>query len=198
MQGLTPAFCALKNPDYSRSFGFHPGTNRKPPHTTMAKGLNKVMLIGHLGNDPERRETASGQTVVNFTLATSENFKDSSGTPQERTEWHRIVVWGRLADICSQYLKKGRQVYLEGRIQTRSWDDGKTGEKKYATEIVCTDMQMLGSPRDSGGGTGGDQSYGQERQPYQRPQRQEPASGDFGSKPSPGAMPEIEKDDLPF
>lgn len=163
----------------------------------MAKGLNKVMLIGHLGNDPERRETASGQVVVNFTLATSENFKDSSGNLQERTEWHRIVVWGRLADICSQYLKKGRQVYLEGRLQTRSWDDSKTGEKKYTTEIVCSDMQMLGSGRDGNGGAG-EPSYGQERPAYNKPQRAEQSSGDFSPKPPQGAMSEPEKDDLPF
>jgi single-strand DNA-binding protein len=163
----------------------------------MAKGLNKVMLIGHLGNDPERRETASGQTVVNFTVATSEGFKDSSGNLQERTEWHRIVVWGKLADICSQYLKKGRQVYLEGRLQTRSWDDSKTGEKKYTTEIVCSDMQMLGSAKDSGGM--GEQSYGgQERQSFAKPARTEPASGDFGDRGSTGSVQEIEKDDLPF
>jgi single-strand DNA-binding protein len=165
----------------------------------MARGLNKVMLIGHLGNDPERRETASGQTVVNFTLATSEGFKDSSGNFQERTEWHRIVVWGKLADICSQYLKKGRQVYIEGRLQTRSWEDNKTGEKKYTTEIVCTDMQMLGSGRDSGGGMG-DSSYHQDRPQYSRPQRpaQESPGGDFGDRGSSGAMQEFEKDDLPF
>ena len=164
----------------------------------MAKGLNKVMLIGHLGNDPERRETASGQTVVNFTLATNENFKDSAGNLQERTEWHRIVVWGRLADICSQYLKKGRQVYLEGRIQTRSWDDSKTGEKKYTTEIVCSDMQMLGSGRDSGG-MGESSLPSPERQAFSRPsQKPEPSAGDFGSRPAAGAMTEIEKDDLPF
>jgi single-strand DNA-binding protein len=163
----------------------------------MARGLNKVMLIGHLGNDPERRETASGQTVVNFTLATSEGFKDSSGNFQERTEWHRIVAWGKLADICSQYLKKGRQVYIEGRLQTRSWDDNKTGEKKYATEIVCSDMQMLGSGRDSGSGMG-DASYPQERQPSSRPSRPEPSSGNYGERPSPGGAQDFEKDDLPF
>ncbi|NTW51314.1 MAG: single-stranded DNA-binding protein [Chlorobiaceae bacterium] len=164
----------------------------------MAKGLNKVMLIGHLGNDPERRETASGQVVVNFTVATSEGFKDSSGNQQERTEWHRIVVWGKLADICSQYLKKGRQVYLEGRLQTRSWDDSKSGEKKYTTEIVCSDMQMLGSGKDSGSGMG-EQSYGgQERQPSVKPPRQESASGDFSDRSSTGSVQEIEKDDLPF
>jgi len=95
----------------------------------MARGINKVILIGNLGSDPEVRQIPSGQTVANFNLATSDSFKDSSGNMQERTEWHRIVVWGRLAEICGQYLKKGRQVYLEGRIQTRSWDDQKTGER---------------------------------------------------------------------
>ncbi|RXK89436.1 single-stranded DNA-binding protein [Chlorobaculum sp. 24CR] len=162
----------------------------------MARGLNKVMLIGHLGNDPERRETASGQSVVNFTLATSEGFKDSSGNFQERTEWHRIVAWGKLADICSQYLKKGRQVYIEGRLQTRSWEDNKTGEKKYTTEIVCSDMQMLGS-KDSGGGMG-DSSYSQERQQSSRPSRPEPSSGNYGERPASGGAQDFEKDDLPF
>ena len=159
----------------------------------MAKGLNKVMLIGHLGNDPERRETASGQTVVNFTLATNENFKDSAGNLQERTEWHRIVVWGRLADICSQYLKKGRQVYLEGRLQTRSWDDAKSGEKKYATEIVCTDMQMLGGQRDQGGNEGGSSEYEQTRR-YPKD-----TSGNNYTQSDTGiGMIENDKDDLPF
>jgi single-strand DNA-binding protein len=162
----------------------------------MARGLNKVMLIGHLGNDPERRETASGQSVVNFTLATSEGFKDSSGNFQERTEWHRIVAWGKLAEICSQYLKKGRQVYIEGRLQTRSWDDNKTGEKKYTTEIVCSDMQMLGS-KDSGGGMG-DSSYSQERQQSSRPSRPEPSPGNYGERPASGGAQDFEKDDLPF
>ncbi|TLU88278.1 MAG: single-stranded DNA-binding protein [Chlorobium sp.] len=160
----------------------------------MAKGLNKVMLIGHLGNDPELRTTASGQSVVNFTVATNENFKDSSGNLQERTEWHRIVVWGKLAEICSQYLKKGRQVYLEGRLQTRSWDDTKSGEKKYATEIVCSDMQMLGGQREQGGNEGSMQGYGQTRRDTQ------PSGPDFyqQSESSSGAMLESDKDDLPF
>ncbi|NTV61277.1 MAG: single-stranded DNA-binding protein [Chlorobiaceae bacterium] len=160
----------------------------------MARGLNKVMLIGHLGSDPELRTTNSGQSVVNFTVATNENFKDSSGNLQERTEWHRIVVWGKLAEICSQYLKKGRQVYLEGRLQTRSWDDTKSGEKKYATEIVCTDMQMLGGQRDQAGSEGSTQGYGQPRKEFQQ------SSGDFYAQPgqAPGAMLENDKDDLPF
>jgi single-strand DNA-binding protein len=155
----------------------------------MAKGLNKVMLIGHLGNDPELRMTASGQSVVNFTVATNESFRDSSGNQQEKTEWHRVVAWGKLAEICNQYLKKGRQVYIEGKLQTRTWDDSKTGEKKYSTEIVCTDMQMLGSGRDSGSPMNEASSFGQER-PTFSPQPRTELPG--------GAMPESEKDDLPF
>jgi single-strand DNA-binding protein len=161
--------------------------------TTMAKGLNKVMLIGHLGNDPEIKIMSSGQTRVNFTLATNENFKDSSGNLQERTEWHRIIVWGKLAEICGQYLKKGRQVYIEGRLQTRSWDDTKSGEKKYTTEIVCSDMQMLGGQRDQGGGQGYNEgsSMGYEHQ-------QSPPDHQLPPAPPSVPMLENEKDDLPF
>ncbi len=157
----------------------------------MARGLNKAMLIGHLGNDPEMRVTASGQSVVNFTLATNESFKDSSGTMQERTEWHRIVAWGKLAEICNQYLRKGRQVYVEGRLQTRSWDDNKTGEKKFTTEIVCSDMQMLGSGRDQGN-SGYDNSASFQQPPVQK-SGFKPDSPDQG-----GGASEAEKDDLPF
>ncbi|NTV98020.1 MAG: single-stranded DNA-binding protein [Chlorobiaceae bacterium] len=160
----------------------------------MARGLNKVMLIGHLGSDPELRTTTSGQSVVNFTVATNENFKDGSGNMQERTEWHRIVVWGKLAEICSQYLKKGRQVYIEGRLQTRSWDDSKSGEKKYATEIVCTDMQMLGG-REQGGPEGAGQGYA--AKPVRASQQN--AGDDYlSSGPDSRAMLENDKDDLPF
>ena len=157
----------------------------------MARGLNKAMLIGHLGSDPEMRVTASGQSVVNFTLATNESFRDSSGTMQERTEWHRIVAWGKLAEICNQYLRKGRQVYVEGRLQTRSWDDNKTGEKKFTTEIVCSDMQMLGSGRDQGN-SGYDNSASFQQPPAQK-------SGFRPDSPDQeGGASEAEKDDLPF
>ena len=158
----------------------------------MARGLNKAMLIGHLGTDPEMRVTTSGQSVVNFTIATNENFKDSSGNLQERTEWHRIVAWGKLAEICNQYLKKGRQVYIEGRLQTRSWDDNRTGEKKYTTEIVCTDMQMLGSGRDQGS-----QGFDSGSSSYQQPPAQNtPIGNDLQEKG--GDSSEQDKDDLPF
>lgn len=108
-------------------------------------GLNKVMLIGNLGADPEVKYTPSGTAVTNFRIATSEKWKDKEGKVQERTEWHRIVTFGKLAEICGEYLVKGKQVYIEGRIQTRSWDD-KDGNKKYMTEVVADKMQMLGSP----------------------------------------------------
>lgn len=160
----------------------------------MAKGLNKVMLIGNLANDPEQKTLPSGQNVAHFTVATSETFKDSNGNLQERTEWHRITAWGRLAEICGQYLKKGRQVYIEGRIQTRSWEDPKTQEKRFATEIICAEMQMLGG-RDSGSS------------PEYAQQQSEPLSGTMESS-SAGFkdaaalqnMPPVddEKDDLPF
>src|SRR3989338_1068547 len=111
--------------------------------------VNKVILIGRLGQNPEVRYTPSGAAVANFSVATNENWTDKSGQKQERTEWHRVVVWGKLAELCGQYLAKGRQVYLEGRLQTRSWDD-KEGVKRYTTEIVAQTVQFLGGPREKG------------------------------------------------
>ena len=116
--------------------------------------VNKVLLIGNLGRDPEVRTTPSGQSVASFTLATSRRWKDRDGNRQEQTEWHNIVVWGKQAETASQYLTKGKQIYVEGRIQTRSWDDKTSGEKKYRTEVVCDNFQMLGSRGESGGGGG--------------------------------------------
>jgi single-strand DNA-binding protein len=109
----------------------------------MAKSLNKVMLIGNLGKDPELRYTTSGVAVATFSLATNESWKDQDGNLQERTEWHNIVAWKKLAEICGEWLKKGKKVYIEGRIQTRSYDDKNTGTKKYITEIVADNMIML-------------------------------------------------------
>ncbi|HEX9657893.1 MAG TPA: single-stranded DNA-binding protein [Bacteroidota bacterium] len=111
----------------------------------MAKSLNKVMLIGNLGKDPELRYTTSGVAVATFSLATNESWKDQDGNAQERTEWHNIVAWRKLAEICAEWLKKGKKVYIEGRIQTRSYDDKNTGAKKYITEIVADNMIMLDS-----------------------------------------------------
>jgi single-strand DNA-binding protein len=112
--------------------------------------VNKVILIGNLGADPEVRYTPSGSTVANFNLATTEQWTNKDGEKEERTEWHRIVAWGRLGEICGEYLHKGRQVYIEGRLQTRSWED-KEGIKRYTTEINALSMQMLGSPRRESG-----------------------------------------------
>lgn len=106
--------------------------------------VNRVFLIGRLGRDPEVRFTQSRTAVTNFSLATSERWVDSEGKRQERTEWHRVVVWGKLAEICGQFLKKGRLVFIEGRLQTRDWDD-RDGNKRQTTEIVATNMQMLES-----------------------------------------------------
>jgi len=111
-------------------------------------GINKVILIGRLGSDPEVRYTPSGVAVANFNIATSEEWKDKeSGEKKERTEWHRIVAWRRLGEICGEYLSKGKQVYIEGRLQTRDWED-RDGNKRYTTEIVASDVQFLGA-RDS-------------------------------------------------
>jgi len=117
-------------------------------------GVNKVLLIGRLGRDPEVRYTPDGTAIANFSIATSEEWKDKkTGEKQERTEWHRIVAFRRLGEICGEYLSKGRQVYIEGRLQTRDWQD-KDGNKRYTTEIVASQMQMLGS-RDTGDNSGG-------------------------------------------
>lgn len=112
--------------------------------------VNKVILVGRLGRDPESRFTPSGQQVCNFTLATDETFKDRAGERQKRTEWHRIVLWGRLAEISQQYLKRGTLVYIEGRLQTRQWDD-RSGNKRTTTEIVASVMRIL-SPRGESAG----------------------------------------------
>ena len=106
--------------------------------------VNKVILVGNLGANPEMRFTQGGQAVANLRLATSERWTDKSGQKQETTEWHRVVAFGKLAEICGQYLTKGRQIYIEGRIQTRQWQD-QQGQKRFTTEIVATNMQMLGS-----------------------------------------------------
>ena len=111
--------------------------------------VNKVILVGNLGADPEVRYTPSGTAVANFNLATREQWTNKSGEKEEKTEWHRIVAWARLGEICGEYLRKGSQVYVEGRLQTRSWED-RDGNKRYTTEIVAQVMQMLGSPRKEG------------------------------------------------
>src|SRR5258705_5223704 len=120
--------------------------------------VNKVILIGNLGRDPETRYTTGGDAVTNLNIATSEQWKDKSGEKQERTEWHRVVLFGRQAEIAGEYLKKGRSVYIEGRLQTRKYTD-KDGVEKYSTEIVADRMQLIGGARDAGAGGGGDAEF---------------------------------------
>jgi single-strand DNA-binding protein len=112
----------------------------------MARGLNKVLLIGHLGRDPEMRYTPSGRPVTSFSLSTSRSWTSNDGERREETEWFNIVAWGNLAEICNQYLTKGQQVYIEGRLQTRGWED-ETGKKHFRTEVVANEMIMLGNRR---------------------------------------------------
>ncbi len=144
--------------------------------------LNKVLLIGNLGKDPEVRYTTSGTAVASFSLATSERLKNKGGEWEERTEWHNITLWGRLAEIAGEYLAKGKSVYLEGRIQTRKWQD-RDGTNRYTTEIVADRMQMLGARNGSGttgGGNGG-------------------AGGQMDSGDGHGEMPQVNPDDdIPF
>src|SRR5215471_6916962 len=121
----------------------------------MAKSLNKVMLIGNLGKDPEVKYTPQGTPVAKLALATNERYKDRDGQWQDRTEWHNVVLWQRLAEIAGEYLKKGSKVYIEGRLQTRSWDDKQTNQKKYMTEVVASDLLLLSGRGDGGEGGGG-------------------------------------------
>jgi single-strand DNA-binding protein len=121
--------------------------------------INKVILVGRLGKDPEIRSTPGGTSVAKFTVATDEKFTDRAGEKQERTEWHNIVAWGKLGEICGQYLRKGKLVYIEGSIRTDSWDDKESGQKKYRTEIVANTMKMLDRRGDEGGGGGGGGGY---------------------------------------
>jgi single-strand DNA-binding protein len=150
--------------------------------------VNKVILVGRLGRDPETRYTGSGQAVCNFSLATDETYKDRNGERQKRTEWHRISVWGKLAEICQQYLKKGSLVYVEGRIQSREWQD-KEGQKRTSHDIVANVMRMLGSRAESAMGA----SAAAGGSP----------SADFESQAAPAeehsaAGPEISDEDIPF
>lgn len=120
-------------------------------------GINKVIIVGRLGQDPEMKAVGQGSTVTRLNVATSESWNDKNGQKQERTEWHRITVWGKLAELCGKYLAKGRQVYIEGKLQTRSWEDN--GQKKYATDIVASTVQFLGAGT-AAGATANDTSAG--------------------------------------
>ena len=162
----------------------------------MAGGINKVILVGNLGQDPEIRYTADGRPIANFSVATSETWNDKgSGERREKTEWHRVVVFGKLAEICGEYLSKGRQVYIEGKLQTRKWQ-GKDGQDRWTTEVVVDmrgTMQMLGSREGGGGGPAGGQSGGRRHsQDYGGGGAQ--SGGDYNSPPP---YPEAD-DDIPF
>ena len=156
------------------------------------KSLNRVQLIGNLGKDPEIKYTPQGTPVAKITLATNERFKDKAGEWQDRTEWHNIVLWQRLAEIAGEYLKKGGNVYIDGRLQTRSWDDKQTGQKKYMTEVVASDLILLGG-RGEGGGGGGD---------FAGSSRGASAGGNnFDQRvpePEPAASGPITDEDIPF
>ena len=160
----------------------------------MARGINKVILVGNLGKDPEIRYSASGAAIANITVATSDNWKDKqTGEKQERTEWHRVVFFNRLAEVVGEYLKKGSQVYIEGRLQTRKWQD-KDGQDRYTTEIVASDMQMLGG-RGGGGGSDYDQSGSYNQQPSSAPAAAAaPAAASQGND---GGFDSFD-DDIPF
>lgn len=158
--------------------------------------LNKVLLIGHLGADPEVRYTQSNTAVATMNLATHERFKDSNGDWQERTEWHRVIAWGRLAEVCQQYIKKGSQIYVEGSLQTRSWQD-KDGQTKYTTEIKASALQMLDSKSGSGMGSGGNTAP--QRDNYtQSPSQQASQPKQLAETQIPSEFDDITDDDLPF
>jgi single-strand DNA-binding protein len=148
----------------------------------MARGINKVILVGHLGADPETRSRPSGMSVSNLRIATSENWKDkTSGEQKERTEWHNVALFGRLGEVAAEYLRKGSQVYIEGSLRTRKWQD-KEGRDRYTTEIIANDMQMLGG-RAGGGASGGSAGGGggemRERAPSPEPAHAGAGPGDF-------------------
>jgi single-strand DNA-binding protein len=182
----------------------------------MAGGVNKVIIIGHLGKDPEVRYTPSGQAVANFTIATTENWNDKQGQKQERTEWHRIVAWGKSAELAGEYLSKGRQVYIEGKLQTRQWDD-RDGNKKYTTEIIANNITFLGGRGDGqstgggnrrsmgqGDGGGSQQQYGGQQGGNGGGNQQHSAGGQGGGGGGGGADmgydygPAPSDDDVPF
>lgn len=165
--------------------------------------LNKVLLIGRLGQDPEKRITPAGHSVINISLATTEYFKDQSGSRQERTEWHKVVFWNRQAEIIEQFCKKGSQIYVEGSLQTREWQD-KDGNKRFTTETVARNMQLLDSRPQ--GTQGGYQQRQEENQPNIQPQTEQdnvpPKDGQsFQEQPlqeAPGSSDDFVEDDIPF
>ena len=158
----------------------------------MAKSVNKVILLGNVGKDPEIRSTAGGTMVANFTLATSDRQKDQQGNWQDKTEWHNLVAFTRTAEIVRDYVKKGSKLYVEGKIQTRTWDDKESGQKRYRTEIIVNDISLL-SGRDEGGSSGGySRGSGSSSSSYD----QRPSSG--GGQEDYAQSAENSDDDIPF
>jgi single-strand DNA-binding protein len=159
--------------------------------------VNKVILVGNLGRDPEVRYMPNGEAVCNFSIATTENWKDKSGVKQEKTEWHNIVMYRRLAEIAGEYLKKGRSVYVEGRLQTRKWE--KDGVTRYSTEIVADQMQMLGTKGDSGGASyDGGQDNAPEDFNQSSSRQSAPATKEQAAATSGGSSFDNFDDDIPF
>lgn len=166
-----------------------------------SRGVNKVILVGNVGNDPEVRYMPNGNAVANISVATSETWKDKgNGEQQEKTEWHRVVFFNRLAEIVEQYIKKGSKLYLEGRLQTRQWEQD--GVKRYSTEIVASEMQMLDSRGGGGMDQGGGNSFGQQSQSQQSPQNAPQSAPQAApqSAPSQAAPSNFDNfdDDIPF
>ena len=165
--------------------------------------LNKATLIGNLGKDPEVRAIPSGAKVANFSIATTESYTGKDGQKVDKTEWHNIVMWRGLAEVAEKYLKKGSQVYIEGRLQTRSWDD-QNGQKRYTTEIIADNMVMLGRPTGGGGSSSGaprenNESYSRSEQPAMNQSRSSGGNGGGGGGYSaPSSLPPQAEDDLPF
>ena len=150
----------------------------------MARGINKVILVGNLGQDPDTRYMPSGSAVTNVTIATNESWKDkATGEQKDRTEWHKVAMFGRLAEIAAEYLRKGSQVYIEGKLRTRKWQD-KDGHERYTTEVIADEMQMLGGRGGASGGGGGGGSYQRNDGPP--------------SSPPPAGSPDDFDDDIPF
>jgi len=158
----------------------------------MPKSVNKVILLGNLGKDPEVKYTPSGVPVAKFSLATNERYKDKGGEWQDRTEWHNIVVWQRLAEIVGEYVKKGSKIYIEGRLQTSSWEDKQSGEKKYRTEIIASDLVLLSGRGEGGGEHGGEHQGRSSRGPAGGP------SFDQRTQADEHAPTEITDEDIPF
>lgn len=167
-----------------------------------SKGVNKVILVGNLGNDPEVRYMPNGNAVANLSLATSESWKDQQGQVQERTEWHRLTMYRRLAEIAGEYLAKGSQIYVEGKLQTRKWQD-QQGQDRYTTEIIVDQMQMLGGREGGNGGQqGGYQQQQGNRQGYQQQgngqNRPSSQAGQNGQQKPPMSEPDFYDDEIPF